>query len=60
MSCKCIGESLRRKFKDIKTIVTNDFSSMYARNLPGGRPPSGKSVEDILLSTRHVFFDNIA
>ena len=46
-----IGEFLWRKFKDVKAIIVNDFSALYASNLTGGQPPSGISYQEILDKT---------
>ena len=46
------GDSLWRKFAEIKKIISNDFTDIYLKFLPGGQPPSGLSMEDILEKTR--------
>ena len=51
-SCECVGDTLWRKFKEIKAVIINEFSAIYSRNLPGGQPPSGISYEEILDKTR--------
>ena len=43
------GDSLWRKYREIKSFVVNDISDIFARNMP---PPSGLSLEDNLLRTR--------
>ena len=35
--------------REIESFVVNDISDIFARNMP---PPSGLSLEDILLRTR--------
>jgi hypothetical protein len=46
------GASLWRKFKEIRLVVMNDLANMLAKKLPGGQPPSGKSMDEILLAVR--------
>ena len=53
----CLGDTLWRKFKDIKAVIINDLSAVYATNLPGGQPPSGISYQEILDKTRQVIHE---
>ena len=46
------GESLWRKYRDIKAFVINEISDIYASCMP---PPSGISIEEILIKTRYKF-----
>lgn len=46
------GESIWRKFKDIRRYIANDMNAAYSRRLPGGQLPSGKSMEEILHQVR--------
>lgn len=50
------GESVWRKFGEIKRVVVNDFTELYMKNLPGGQLPSGKSKEEIVEKTRKDVF----
>ena len=50
------GESVWRKFGEIKRVVVNDFTELYMKNLPGGQLPSGKSKEEIIEKTRKDVF----
>ena len=43
------GESLWRKFRDIKSFVVNEISHAYSKCMP---PPSGVSIEEVLIKTR--------
>ena len=51
------GDSLWRKFAEIKKIICNDFTDLYVKFLPGGQPPSGLSLEDVLEKTRVAVFE---
>ena len=44
-----IGESVWRKFKDIRRYIANEMNSVFTQCLPGDQLPSGKSMENILL-----------
>ena len=46
------GESLWRKYRDIKAFVINEISDIYASCMP---PPSGISMEEIFIKTRYKF-----
>lgn len=46
------GESIWRKFKDIRRYMANEMGPAYSRRLPGGQIPSGKSMEEMLLLVR--------
>ena len=37
------GDTLWRKYAEIKRVVVNDFTDLYNSFIPGGRPPSGLS-----------------
>ena len=50
------GESIWRKFGEIKRIIVNDFTELYMKNLPGGQLPSGKSKIEIIEKTRKDVF----
>ena len=50
------GDSLWRKYAEIKKIICNDFTDLYSKFLLGGQPPSGLSMEDILEKTRVAVF----
>lgn len=50
------GESIWRKFGEIKRIVINDFTELYMKNLPGGQLPSGISKAEIIEKTRKDVF----
>ena len=50
------GESIWRKFGEIKRVVVNDFTDLYMKNLPGGQLPSGKSKMEIIEKTRKDVF----
>ena len=53
----CLGDTLWRKFKDIKSVIINDLSVVYATNLPGGQPPSGISYQEILDKTGQGIYE---
>ena len=50
------GESIWRKFGEIKRVIVNDFTELYVKNLPGGQLPSGKSKAEIIEKTRKDVF----
>ena len=51
------GDSLWRKYAEIKKIICNDFTDIYQKFTPGGQPPSGLSLEDVLEKTRVAVFE---
>jgi hypothetical protein len=51
------GESIWRKFKDIRRYIANDINPAYNQRLPGGQLPSGKSMEEILKLVRKDLWD---
>ena len=52
------GSTLWRKFLSIKKYVNNRITPLYVKNLgPDGQPPSGMTLEDILLKTRKQLHD---
>ena len=51
------GDSVWRKFKDIRRYIANEMNSVFTQRLPGGQLPSGKSMEDILLLVRKDLWD---
>ena len=46
------GDSLWRKYAEIKRVVVNDFTDLYNSFIPCGQPPSGLSLEDVVYNTR--------
>lgn len=50
------GESVWRKFGEIKRVVVNDITNLYMKNLPGGQLPSGKSKSEMIEQTRKEYF----
>lgn len=52
------GSSLWRKYKEIRLIITHELGALLAKKLPGGQPPSGKSMAEILLSVRKDYFES--
>lgn len=46
------GESIWRKFKDVRRYIGNDMAAAYNKRIPGGQLPSGKSMEEMLLLVR--------
>lgn len=50
------GESIWRKFADIKKVICNDFTDLYHLQMPGGIPPSGVSFAEVLNRTREAIF----
>ena len=51
------GASLWRKYKEIRLVITHELGALLAKKLPGGQPPSGKSMAEILLSVRKEWFE---
>jgi hypothetical protein len=51
------GSSLWRKYKEIRLVITHELGALLAKKLPGGQPPSGKSMSEILLSVRKDWFE---
>ena len=52
------GSTLWRKYLSIKKYVNNQITPLYVKNLgPDGQPPSGMTLEDILLRTRKQLHD---
>jgi hypothetical protein len=52
------GSSLWRKFKELRLFLMNELSPMLAKRLPGGQPPSGKTMAEILVAVRKEAWDN--
>jgi hypothetical protein len=46
------GESIWRKFKDIRRYMANEMGPAYSKRIPGGQIPSGKSMEEMLSLVR--------
>ena len=51
------GSSLWRKYKEIRLVITHELGALLAKKLPGGQPPSGKSMSEILVSVRKDWFE---
>jgi hypothetical protein len=51
------GESIWRKFKDIRRYIANQMNSAFSLRLPGGQLPSGKSMEETLQLVRKDLWD---
>lgn len=52
------GTSLWRKLKAIKKYVNNNITSIFVKNLgPDGQPPSGHTMDNVLLETRNQLYD---
>ena len=52
------GISLWRKFSSIKKYVNNNITSIFVKHLgPDGQPPSGHTMENVLLKTRKDLFE---
>jgi hypothetical protein len=51
------GESIWRKFKDIRRYIANEMNSAFSLRLPGGQLPSGKSMEETLQLVRKDLWD---
>jgi hypothetical protein len=51
------GESIWRKFKDIRRYIGNEMNSAFSLRLPGGQLPSGKSLEETLQLVRKDLWD---
>lgn len=53
------GVSLWRKFKAIRKYINNNITSIFVKNLgPDGKPPSGHTMENILLKTRRQLYES--
>ena len=52
------GESVWRKFGEIKKVISNVFTHVYNSKMPGGIPPSGFSTADVLERTRVAIYAN--
>ena len=50
------GESILRKFGEIKRVVVNDFTDLCMKNLPSGQLSSGKLKMEIIEKTRKDVF----
>lgn len=52
------GSSLWRKFKEIRLVTTHELGALLSKKLPGGQPPSGKSMSEILVNVRKEWFES--
>ena len=51
------GSTLWRKYKEIRLILMNDFAPFLSKRLPGGQPPSGKSMAEIHVAVRKDLYE---
>lgn len=52
------GLSLWRKFSAIKKYVNNNITSIFVKHLgPDGNPPSGHTMDNVLLKTRKDLYE---
>ena len=41
----------------IRLVINHGFGALLAKHLPGGQPPSGKSMSSIMQSVRNDYFE---
>jgi hypothetical protein len=44
------------KFAEIKRVICNDYTDLFQAQMPGGIPPSGVSMEEVLCRTKETIF----